>query len=287
MLEKYVDEVIKGERTIRYHIEESLFCGRSAFQKVEVVQTKELGKMLFNDDLVMLSEKDEFIYHDMISHIALFTHPNPKKVLVIGGGDGGTLREVLRHTAIEKCTMVEIDEMVVNACKEFIPLTSSSLSDPRAELIIDDGVQYVAETKESFDIVLVDSTDPIGPATPLFGEAFYKNVYRILNEDGIVVCQGESPYYFPEMQQKLCSILSTLFEKNLVYNYSNMTYPGADWSFLFASKGLCPVADFDSTRVEASGLEFKYYNPQIHRASFAIPNFQRQSLRGLLSSVEL
>ena len=164
------------ETRYSYKVKKSLFQGKSEFQKVDVVDTYDLGKMLFNDNLVMISEKDEFVYHDMITHVPLFTHPNPKNVLVIGGGDGGSLREVLRHSSVEKCTMVEIDEMVVNACKEHIPQTACAFSDPRAELIIDDGLKFVKETKEKFDVIIVDSTDPGGPSTLLFGDEFYQNV---------------------------------------------------------------------------------------------------------------
>ncbi|MEE3078240.1 MAG: spermidine synthase, partial [Bdellovibrionota bacterium] len=156
--------------SLGFKVKERLFCGKSDFQKVEIVDTYSHGKVLLNDDLVMLSERDEFAYHDMITHLPLFTHGNPKNVLVIGGGDGGTAREVLRHESVERCVMVEIDKMVVDACIEHIPVTSKDLTNhPKLELLIEDGVKYVKETKERFDVIIIDSTDPIGPATPLFG----------------------------------------------------------------------------------------------------------------------
>lgn len=280
--EKYVQEVNRNHFAVQYEISEVLFSGLSDFQKVEVVNTLGHGKMLLNDDLVMVTERDEFIYHDMITHLPLFVHPNPKNVLVIGGGDGGTAREVLRHKSVEKCVMVEIDKMVVDACREFIPVTSSDLDNPKLELLIEDGVKYMKESKETFDVIIIDSTDPIGPATPLFGEEFYRDVYDRLSENGIVVAQGESPFYEVPMQQKLLNVVKDIFPLRSYYNFSNLTYPGGLWSFLFASKGLHPLKDFDSSKVTASGLTFKYYNEGIHQAAFQLPQFMKENLKGLI-----
>lgn len=274
---EFVEEIHPIGFTVRYQADELLFEGQSEFQNVKVANTKGFGKMLLNDDLVMVTEKDEFIYHDMISHVPLFVHPSPKKVLVIGGGDGGTAREVIRHASVEMCTMVEIDKMVVDACKEFIPQTSNKLDDPRVNLLIEDGVKFVKETDEKFDVILIDSTDPIGPAQPLFGEEFYQDVYNCLSEDGILVSQGESPFYETTMQKKLLSLVKP-FAIAQFYNFHNMTYPGGLWSFLFASKKYHPVKDFDASKVEASGLEFEYYNAETHTSAFALPQFMKKSL---------
>lgn len=244
-----------------------------------VVETAGHGKMLFNDGLAMISERDEFIYHDMITHVPLFVHPSPKQVLVIGGGDGGTAREVLRHPDVELCTMVEIDKMVVDACKEHIPVTSKVFSNPKLNLKIEDAIKYVAETDKTFDVILVDSTDPIGPAKPLFGPAFYKNISRVLNPNGIVVSQGESPFFEKEMQCSLMGVLNQTFPVVSIYNFTNLTYPGGLWSFTFASKGLHPLDDFNEERVEKMGLDFKYYNKEIHRGAFALPQFMRNNLK--------
>lgn len=280
----WIEEKFRDFYGMRYKVENVLFSGKSEFQTVDVVETKGHGKMLLNDGLVMVTERDEFVYHDMISHVPLFVHPNPKKVLVIGGGDGGTAREVIRHQSVEKCVMVEIDKMVVDACIEHIPLTSEKLSDPRIELRIEDGIKYVKETTEKFDVILVDSTDPIGPAQPLFNESFYQDIYNCLTDNGIVVSQGESPWYEQTMQKKLVSIKNKLFEKTFIYNFVNLTYPGSFWSFTFATKGLHPIEDFDAKRVAASGLEFKYYNEQIHSGAFALPTFQKKELEGLIQN---
>ena len=279
-----IEEAHPYHFSMKYQVDEVLFQGQSDFQRVDVVRTKGLGAMLLNDGLVMISEKDEFIYHDMIAHVPLFTHPHPKKVLVIGGGDGGTAREVLRHPSVERCVMVEIDSMVVEACREHIPQTSKSLDNPKLELLIEDGVRYMAEGEETFDVILVDSTDPIGPAQPLFGAEFYEDVERRLTEEGIVVAQGESIFDGSEMQEQLLAILNKTFSVTGLYNYNNLTYPGGFWSFVLGSKGPHPLHDFDERRVSRSGLEFQYYNPLVHRGAFALPTFQRKKVEKYLSS---
>jgi spermidine synthase len=215
----------------------------------------------------------------------LFVHPDPKRVLVIGGGDGGTVREVLRHPGIERVVMVEIDGMVVDACREFLPRVSCALDDPKLELRIEDGVKYVAETRDTFDVVLVDSTDPIGPAAPLFNKAFYENTARILTEDGILVSQAESPFYNLDIQRPMLLNQRPFFKRLHIYLFSNLTYPGGLWSFGFASKTRCPVRDFDPERVASAGIAFQYYNAQVHRAAFSLPTFMRRNLDGVIDSV--
>ncbi|MEM7645911.1 MAG: polyamine aminopropyltransferase, partial [Pseudomonadota bacterium] len=243
---------------------------KSDFQQVELVETQEHGKLLAHDGMIMVTEKDEFVYHDMMAHVPLFTHPNPKNVLVIGGGDGGTVREVLKHPSVEKVTMVEIDGMVVDVCKKYIPQTAGMLEDSRVTLLIQDGVKFMKESTETFDVILVDSSEPIGPATPLFNIDFYKDIYDRLSDNGIVVSQGESPYYDMKMQKVLMGILKEVFPKVHIYNYCNMSYPSGLWSFTYASKGLCPFVDFDPQKVKGT---FEYYSPEIHWGSFQLPQF--------------
>ncbi|EQC51957.1 polyamine aminopropyltransferase [Bacteriovorax sp. DB6_IX] len=270
---------------MRYKVENVLYSKKSEFQTVDVVETKGHGRMLLNDGLVMVTERDEFVYHDMITHVPLFVHPNPKNVLVIGGGDGGTAREVLRHPGVEKCTMVEIDGLVCEACMEFIPQTAEVLKGhDKLNLIIGDGVKFVEETTEKFDIIIVDSTDPIGPAAPLFGPEFYGNVKKCLADNGIVVSQGESPFFNGDIQKSMLKVLNDAFEKTFIYNFSNLSYPGGLWSFTFASNGLDPLKDFDESRVEKSGLDFQYYNTGIHKAAFMLPTFEKKNLAGLIQN---
>lgn len=280
----WVEEKFSDFLGLKFKVESVLFSGKSEFQTVDVVETKGHGKMLLNDGLIMVTERDEFAYHDMITHVPLFVHPEPKNVLVIGGGDGGTAREVLRHASVEKCTMVEIDAMVVEACRAHIPQTARDLDHPKMNLIIGDGVEFVKNTLEKFDVIIVDSTDPIGPAQPLFGKEFYQDVYNCLADDGIVVSQGESSWYALDIQQSLLAVLNQVFTQSYLYSFSNLTYPGGLWSFTFATKKYHPINDFNQQRVIDSGLEFDYYNHQLHSAAFALPSFVKKGLKGLISN---
>lgn len=279
----------EGSYLFGFGLKKKLFEKQSQFQKVEVYDTVHHGKVLLHDGFFMLSERDEAIYHEMISHVPMFVHGAAKKVLVIGGGDGGTAREILRHPGVESCTMVEIDGVVVDVCKEFFPQVAESFSNPKLNLIIDDGVAFMKNTQEKFDVIVIDSTDPIGPATPLFGEDFYADVFRCLNEEGIVVAQGESPFYSLEMQQKLLSMNFKKFQWTSMYNFSNLTYPGGLWSFFFASKKKHPILDFRSEGMEKlpprsnMDLPFHYYNSEVHKACFSLPEFQRSRLASWIS----
>ena len=199
----WVEEQHENFYASRYRIKQTLFRQKSDYQYIEIVESVGHGKILLNDGIVMVTERDEFIYHEMISHVPLFTHPQPRKVLIIGGGDGGTVREVLKHPSVELCRMVEIDPVVVEACRKHLPQTASQLDHPKMDLHIEDGVEFLErEQDHQYDLILIDSTDPIGPAIPLFGEPFYQNVYRCLKEDGLVVAQAESSFYFFEQQKK-------------------------------------------------------------------------------------
>jgi len=282
MTKNWFEEIDAKETVgLKLRVTEKLFSKKSPFQQVDIYQTADHGRLLVHDGAVMATERDEFIYHDMITHVPLFTHPNPKNVLIIGGGDGGTAREVLRHPTVQKVIMVEIDPVVVDAAREWLPQTSKEFSNPKLKIEIADGVEFVKKTKEKFDVVIVDSSDPIGPATPLFNIDFYRDVHSCLTDDGIVVSQCESPHYHKEMQGKVLSILHDLFPMVHLYTYTNLTYPGGYWGFSFASKKYCPVADFDGKRADA--LNCKYYNSQLHLASFQLPTFVRDNYKAFLT----
>lgn len=274
-MNEWIEELYKEGLSFRLALRKRLFADQSAFQKVEVFESSHHGKVLLNDGCFMLSERDERIYHEMMAHVPLHVHPNPKRVLIIGGGDGGTAREVLKHKSVESCILVEIDEMVVEACKRYIPQTAAVFQDPRLKLVIGDGVAFARDSKETFDVVLVDSTDPNGAATPLFGPEFYGDLAKRLSEDGIVIAQGESVFYEEKTQQSLLKIASPLFDFVTMFNFTNMTYPGGLWSFMWASKKLHPLKDFKTTTVK----DCSYYNEDVHRAAFALPEFQKQRLR--------
>ncbi len=283
----WLAEEHQGTVKLSFKVRRGLFSGQSRFQRIDVVETCGHGNMLVNDGVVMLCERDEFVYHEMIAHVPLFVHPSPRRVLIIGGGDGGTAREVLRHKQVERVVMVEIDEMVVAACREHLPAVSCALDDPRMTLLIEDGVRYVAETRERFDVVIVDSTDPVGPAEPLFNRQFYRNAAGILSDDGILVTQAESAYYDRELQRPMLADQRPFFDRLHLYLYSNLTYPGGLWSFGFASKGPCPVKDFDPQRVADAGLQMRYYTPGVHFGAFMLPGFVQQNLAGIVDPVPL
>lgn len=283
-LELWVYDVHKDVSSLGLKIVKTLFSGKSRFQQVDVVESKGLGRVLLNDGLFMLSEADEFIYHEMIAHVPLFVHPCPERVLIIGGGDGGTAREVLKHPQIRRVVMVEIDEMVVNASREYLPSLSCAFDDPRLEIRIEDGIRYMAETKEHFDIILVDSTDPVGPAAPLFDAEFYRNAARVLSSEGILISQAESPFYDQDIQRSMFANQRLFFKKLHLYLFANMTYPGGLWGFGFASKELCPIRNFDAERVRSSEIKFRYYNENIHSAAFILPTFLFESLKDILDS---
>ena len=275
----WVDEVYQGAVRTGFRLRRRIFKKRSPFQLVEVVETAGHGRLLLIDGMTMVSERDEFVYHEMIAHPALFTHPSPKRVLVIGGGDGGTVREVLRHKRVESCTLVEIDGLVVDASRRFLPGTAGALKDKRARVLIADGVKFAAETSERFDVVIVDSTEPFGPAKELFGPKFYRDVKRILTPKGVVASQAGSPFYELGTIKNLFKLLRPVFPVVESCLFSNLTYPGGLWAFTFATKGPHPLRAFDPARVRRSGIKFRWYSPEMHAAAFAKPAFLAKELR--------
>jgi spermidine synthase len=276
-MDLWVEERNQDTHGVMFRVNKVLFRGESEFQTVEVVETAAHGRMLLNDGLIMVSERDECVYHEMIAYVPLLSHPDPRRVLVIGGGDGGTVRECLKHPSVEHVELVEIDAMVVDACREHLPATAACLDDPRARVTIADGVAFVAETDQRFDVVLVDSTDPVGPAAPLFGPEFYGDVARVLTDEGIVVSQCENPWYEAEAQRGLLEILREVFPVAELYNYQNLTYPGGLWSFSYASKEPRPTKLPDPARVEPLG-QLMWWTPAMQQAAFALPAFQRRAL---------
>ena len=273
--EKQTDEV-----RFSIKVKQHLYTGKSEFQDVDVFESEEFGKFLTLDGLMMVTEKDEFIYHDMITHVAMATNPSIKKVLVIGGGDGGTVRELTRYSHIEKIDMVEIDKLVVDVSKEYLPITASKLDDPRVSLYFEDGIRFVADTKEIYDLILVDSTDPIGPGEGLFTTEFYQNCFNILSDNGILVNQSESPYYdqFSHEMKRAHKKIKNIFPISKVYQFHMPTYPSGHWLFGFASKKLDPIKDVDFDKWNALGIKTKYYNPQLHVGCFALPSYVQEML---------
>ena len=232
----------------------------------------------------MTTEKDEYVYHEMISHVAMQSHPDPKRVLVIGGGDGGVIRELLRYPNLEQVVMVEIDRMVVDASIEFLPEIASEFDNPRLDLQIADGIDYVKNAAdESFDIVIVDSTDPVGPGEGLFTKEFYTDVQRILNSNGVMVTQSESPRFNTEVFQEIFQCYRGIYGQDKVHCYLAHipTYPSGCWSFSFSSKGdVDPLQNFNPDQADefAEKHDLQYYNAAIHQAAFAMPGYVKKLL---------
>jgi spermidine synthase len=255
-----------------------LFTGESSFQKVDVIDTYEFGKMLLLDGLVMCSEKEEHAYHEMITHVPMTVNPGIKRVLVIGGGDGGTVRELARYKSIEKIDMVEIDQLVVDVSRIYLPTMSCSLDDPRVSLFYEDGIEFIKNKKDDYDLILVDSTDPIGPGEGLFTGEFYANCHNALTEKGIMINQNESPYYDQYRQNMMRAVGKNkeVFEVSKVYMFHLVIYPSSFWFFGFSSKGLDPVADMKPEAFNALGLETHYYNTDLHKGAFMLPNYVKK-----------
>nr|VFK44061.1 MAG: spermidine synthase [Candidatus Kentron sp. SD]VFK49219.1 MAG: spermidine synthase [Candidatus Kentron sp. SD]VFK80812.1 MAG: spermidine synthase [Candidatus Kentron sp. SD] len=248
----------------------------SDFQRIDVIETEEFGKALVLYGSIMMTEKDEFVYHEMITHIPLMVHPASSRILIIGGGDGGALREVLRHQRVETVRVVEIDPQVVKVCRRFFPGVASGFDDPRAEVTHDDGARFVANTHEKFDVVVSDSSDPVGPAEALFQQSFYEDVFDALDEDGIFVAQSESPLFHANNVRKIYRNLRAVFPTVMMYLAHIPTYPSALWSFAFCSKRYHPLDDFHPETADIDGLH--YYNADIHRGAFALPNYVKALL---------
>jgi len=268
------------------HKGDVLFREQSPYQKVQVFETYAYGKALTIDGMFMTTEKDEYVYHEMISHVPVLSHGNVKKVLVIGGGDGGTVREVLRHKSVEQVTMVEIDEVVVRASKEHLPQIAAAFDDPRLDLIIGDGIEFAAKAlPNSYDLVIVDGSDPVGPAKGLFTDAFYQDIYKALNTNGVLIAQGESPRFNQAAFVDLRRCFGEVFGKHKVWNYFFFvpTYPSGMWSFAYCSKGDAePLRSVQVDECDAFSDKhgLRYYNGHIHKAAFAVPNFVKTLLNG-------
>jgi spermidine synthase len=264
-------------------VEKQIHTEQTEFQRIDILEAKEFGKFFTLDGLMMITEKDEFIYHDMIVHVPMATNPNIKKVLVIGAGDGGTIRELTRYNTIEKIDMVEIDKRVVDVCREYFPQTSCKLDEPRVNIFFEDGLKFVRTKENEYDLIIVDSTDPFGPGEGLFTKEFYGNCYKALKEDGILVNQHESPYYDNDAiaMQEAHEKVTGFFPIIKVYQAHIPTYPSGHWLFGFASKKYHPIKDLDANAWNKLGIKTKYYNTDLHVGCFALPNYVRDMLKGI------
>ncbi len=262
-------------------VDRQIYSGRSEFQRIDVFESDEFGRFLTLDGYMMLTEKDEFIYHEMITHVPMAVHPNVRDVLVIGAGDGGVIRELARYDSIQYIDLVEIDELVVEVCKKYLPKTACRLDDPRVSAHYEDGVRFVRSCENQYDLIIVDSTDPFGPGEGLFTKEFYGSCYKALREDGVMVNQHESPFYKEDaaaMQQAHRRIAES-FPVCRVYQAHIPTYPSGHWLFGFASKKYHPVADLNAAAWNLRGIGTGYYNTKLHAGAFALPNYVERLLR--------
>jgi len=274
--EKHTDNV-----KLSIKIDKALYSEETEFQRIDILESKEFGRIFTLDGLMMVTEKDEFIYHDMIVHVPMATNPNIKNVLVIGAGDGGTIRELTRYSSVEKIDMVEIDRRVVEVCKEYLQQTACKLEDERVNIFYEDGLKFVRNKENEYDLIIVDSTDPFGPGEGLFTKEFYGNCYKALTEDGILVNQHESPYYdyYAKSMQDAHEKIYGLFKIHKVYQAHIPTYPSGHWLFGFASKKYDPIKDLDAEVWEKLDIKTKYYNTDIHVGCFALPTYVKELLK--------
>jgi spermidine synthase len=253
-------------------VQETLCHMKTPYQDLAVIDTLQFGRMLVLDGMVQTTQKDEFVYHEMIAHIAMQAHPDPKHVLVVGGGDGGAIREVIKYDSVESATLVEIDEAVIEMSKKYLPDISCGLSDPRVTVMVADGIEHVNQSTGKYDVILVDSTEPVGPAIGLFAEEFYAGIYRALKKDGILVAQTESPFFNRDLIKDVYARIGRVFPLTRLYLASVPTYPSGLWSFTVGSK--C----YDPEECRQKPVDTKYYNHTVHKGAFCLPNFVAELL---------
>ncbi|MFS2124747.1 polyamine aminopropyltransferase [Pseudomonas sp. Pseusp97] len=266
----------------RFSVDRMLHEVRTEHQHLVIFENARMGRVMALDGVIQTTEADEFIYHEMLTHVPILAHGAAKRVLIIGGGDGGMLREVSKHASVEHITMVEIDGTVVDMCKEFLPNHSQgAFDDPRLNLVIDDGMRFVATTTEKFDVIISDSTDPIGPGEVLFSENFYQACHRCLNQGGVLVTQNGTPFMQLDTVRNTAGRMNGLFADWHFYQAAVPTYIGGSMTFAWGSTNPA-LRQVDAAtlaqRFAASGIQTRYYNPAIHQGAFALPQYVLQAI---------
>lgn len=266
-------ELSKG-RTVSYRVTKTLQSLQSPFQKIDIFETQAFGRMFTLDGVTMVTQKDEHSYHEMIAHVPMMSHPNPVSVLVIGGGDGGTVREVLKHPSVKEVVLCEIDKAVVDISYEYFPECANALKDPRVIHYYDDGAKYARENQGRFDVILVDSSDPVGPAEVLFKEPFYRDMAGALKKGGIIATQAESFWYHGDIIKSLFAFIPKIFSQSGYYYTTIPSYPSGVIGFTFLSNEVDPYkVEPDPARVP-KGL--KYYSTAMHKSAFVLPEFAKE-----------
>ena len=280
-MEMWFTEKHTADVKFSIRVDRQIYTGQSEYQRIDVFESKEFGRFLTLDGYMMLTERDEFIYHEMITHVPMAVHPAVRNVLVIGAGDGGVVRELTRYPALENIDMVEIDPLVVEVSKKYLPQTACRLNDERVHIYYEDGLRFVRSKEDLYDLIIVDSTDPFGPGEGLFTKEFYGSCFKALKEDGIMVNQHESPFY-PEDAvacQRAHKRIVESFPISRVYQAHIPTYPSGHWLFGFASKKYHPVHDLDGARWNLLGIKTRYYTTRLHGGAFMLPAYVEELLR--------
>ena len=256
-------------------VDYQVFSAQSEIQRIDVLESKEFGKILVVDGDLMLTEKDEFIYHEMISHVPMAVHPQVEKILVIGGGDGGVVRELAKYDTVEQIDVVEADPLLVEVCRKYFPQMACSLNDPRVHIYHEDGLRFIRSKSDAYDLIIIDSPNPFGAGEGLFTKEFYGNCFNALHEDGIMINQHESPFYKEEpfQCQRMHKRIIESFPISRIYQAHIPSYPSGHWLFGFASKRYHPIHDMDGIQWKLRGIQTKYYLPRLHEGVFALPAY--------------
>ena len=275
--EKWFTETLHNGFQQRFEISEILFRSQTELQDLVIFENPYFGRILALDGVIQTTQRDEPCYHEMLAHVPILAHGAASEVLIVGGGDGGALRDVLKHRTVDRATMVEIDASVVDMCREFMPsLSDGAFDNSRADIVIADGVKFVAETERRFDVIIIDSTDPIGPAIPLFSDEFYADCRNILTEDGIVVCQSGVGFVQPEEARETYRRLDRLFDDAALYLTQVPTYAFGYMTLGWgANSGSARATDAETinARFDAAQIETRYYTPGIHAGCFNLPAY--------------
>lgn len=260
--------------SVTWGIKDIIYTEKTPFQKLSIIETEEFGRALVLDNVLQTTINDEFYYHEMITHVPLFTHANPSRVLIIGGGDGGTAREVLKHKSVERIDLVDIDERVIAVCRKYLPELSCSFDDPKVNVIITNGVDYVKKQKSKYDVVIIDSTDPepVGPAMELYSRDFYQSINQCLSDDGLFVAHTDSPCFSFSRFQKIQYQINACFPLTNVYITCVPSYVSGYWSFTIGSKHYDPLQDYR----QDSLMKTRFYTGELHRACFVLPRFMQE-----------
>ena len=269
-MQLWFTEEQKPQMHLNLQVRKVLAQKKSNYQHILVLDTEIFGRILVLDGYIQITQLDEYIYHEMIVHVPLITHGSPQNVLIIGGGDGGSVREALRHPSVEQVTLVEIDRDVAEASREFFPEVSSCLDHPRVELCWEDGIDFLENKSKAYDVVIVDSTEPVGPAKSLFSFDFYNRVVKALKEGGVMTAQTESPFHNRDLISISWQYLNQLFQIAEVYTAPIPSYPGGLWSFALGSKGKDPRG-IASEAGDFLRDQCSYYTPEIHQSAFVLP----------------